>query len=131
MDSRITEHASRIEATYDKVQVHTTYNFTTSQAWAFVLDIDISHVMYDRQKMEPIALELPRIVSRMRTLEALHREAALFSQRLARLENTFDGLSEQLASNDAVLNEVSQSMKANLETLQTNIQAVEERLNSK
>lgn len=30
------------------------------------------------QKMEPIALELPRIVGRMRTLETLHKEAALF-----------------------------------------------------
>ena len=52
------------------------------------------------------------------------------SQRLARLENTFDGLSEQLSSNEAVLNEVAQSMKANLETLQANIQSVEQRINA-
>jgi hypothetical protein len=52
------------------------------------------------------------------------------SQRLARLENTFDGLSEQLASNEAVLNEVAQSLKTNLETLQANIQSVEQRVNS-
>jgi hypothetical protein len=73
MDARITEHASRIEATYDKVQVGSKQSRTA----ACFCDCKLTKNLR-MQKMEPIAVELPRIVSRMRTLEALHREAALF-----------------------------------------------------
>ncbi|XP_015110204.1 dynactin subunit 2 [Diachasma alloeum] len=93
-------------------------------------DQKISEMYEIVKKTEAISQIIPQTVDRMIALNAVHRRAGEFSQSLAQLEELQTQISNSLESNKSVLKGVQESFATNLQVIQKNIVALEERVSN-
>ncbi|CAM9585067.1 unnamed protein product [Chrysoparadoxa australica] len=85
--------------------------------------------MYESsQKCEGLVDELPTLVERLVTLQGIHQEAASFRDRLAGMEAGQARVEKLLGTTQQTLEEVTQSLASNIETVQANIASVDDRI---
>lgn len=80
------------------------------------------------QRVESTAEALPDIVSRLRTLQTLHAEGALFTQRLHALDASAAEAQRMLVTDKELLTTVEGSFAANVATIEGNITLLDERV---
>merc|ERR1712115_444819 len=86
--------------------------------------------MFDMMtRWDQAALQLPTIVSRLRSVKNLHEESANVVQKVNRLETQNKLIQKSLESNKNMLQNVEKSLSKNAETMQKNMQLIQERLN--
>merc|ERR1719461_2391945 len=86
--------------------------------------------MFDMMtRWDQAALQLPTIVSRLRSVKNLHEESANVVQKVNRLETQNKLIQQSLESNKNILQNVQQSLSKNATTMQKNMESIMERLN--
>jgi hypothetical protein len=80
------------------------------------------------QRVESTAEALPEIVARLRTLQTLHAEGALFTQRLHALDASAAEAQRMLLTDKELLATVEASFAANVATIEGNISLLDERV---
>lgn len=79
-------------------------------------------------KVQSFADDLPALVLRLKTLERVHWSAATAQARMTQLEEALQQARAGTQENGAVLSEIKEGLRANLESMQRNIEHVESRL---
>mmetsp|Transcript_25060 Transcript_25060/g.39837 ORF Transcript_25060/g.39837 Transcript_25060/m.39837 type:complete len:92 (-) Transcript_25060:440-715(-) len=79
-------------------------------------------------RWDQAALQLPTIVSRLRSVKNLHEESANIVQKVNRLETQNQLIQKSLESNQNILNNVTKSLQENATTMQNNMRLIQERL---
>eukprot|EP01102_Stenamoeba_stenopodia_P007917 TRINITY_DN2231_c0_g1_i5.p1 TRINITY_DN2231_c0_g1~~TRINITY_DN2231_c0_g1_i5.p1 ORF type:complete len:301 (-),score=108.03 TRINITY_DN2231_c0_g1_i5:147-1049(-) len=74
--------------------------------------------------------QLPTIVSRLQALRALHEQCASVGETISRLEKEQSNLSTATSSNAAFLQQLQQNFKTNLQTINDNMVAVQQRIDA-
>jgi hypothetical protein len=80
------------------------------------------------QSVDATAEALPDIVARLRTLQQLHAEGALFTQRLHALDAAHVSTQQLLVSDKELLGTVEASFAGNVATIEGNITLLDERV---
>ena len=80
------------------------------------------------QRVQAVAGDLPALVLRLKTLEAVHQGAASFAVRLQALERVAQGATEDLKSNSEVLGNLKQGLAENLAVIKGSIAQVDGRI---
>jgi len=78
---------------------------------------------------QSVALALPEVVDRLDSLQALHEQSLQFSKTLLQLDSLQQKLQTNLSTNEKVLQETQGKFSENLETIQKNFDAMDQRLN--
>ena len=78
---------------------------------------------------QSVASALPEVVDRLDSLQALHEQSLQFSKTLLQLDNLQQKLSTNLSSNEKILQDTQAKFSHNLETIQKNFDAMDQRLN--
>ena len=78
---------------------------------------------------QSVALALPEVVDRLDSLQALHEQSLQFSKTLLQLDSLQQKLQTNLSTNEKVLQETQSKFSENLETIQKNFDAMDQRLN--
>ena len=78
---------------------------------------------------QSVALALPEVVDRLDSLQALHEQSLQFSKTLLQLDSLQQKLQTNLSTNEKVLQETQGKFSENLETIQKNFDAIDQRLN--
>lgn len=73
---------------------------------------------------------LPTIVDRLYTLQDLHQQAMEFSSSLKALEAAQQELGQNLQNHDQLLGDVKQTFAQNVDTIKSNMEVLEKRMNS-
>lgn len=71
---------------------------------------------------------LPMIVTRLRTLQALHQQSASFSTRLSTLEQQQEEIVKLLETTSSAVKEVGSSLKENMTIVKENMSSLEEKM---
>ena len=74
------------------------------------------------------ALSLPALIARLRTLRAVHEEAAGVVRDVRELSQTHERTSAALKAQEAALQAASQSLRDNVATMAANLSALDARL---
>jgi len=82
------------------------------------------------QRIDSIASDIPALVLRLKTLEAVHSAAATFTQRLQEMEAGVKALGDDLRTNGEALTLMRSGLKDNLDVMQRNIEKVDARIAS-
>merc|ERR1712129_301094 len=86
--------------------------------------------MFDMMtRWDQAALQLPTIVSRLRSVKNLHEESANVVQKVNRLETQNKLIQKSLESNKNMLQNVQSSLSQNAATMTKNMESITERLN--
>ena len=86
--------------------------------------------MFDMMsRWDQAALQLPTIVSRLRSVKNLHEESANVVQKVQTLETQNKSIQQSLESNKKMLQNVQTSLAENAETMTKNMKLIQERLN--
>jgi hypothetical protein len=80
------------------------------------------------ERWDAVAAALPALVSRLASLDVVHRDAALFAQRVRAAETQLASLEGALSSDAAVLREVQEGLRAAAGTVQDNVAALQARI---
>lgn len=80
------------------------------------------------KKTESISSILPQTIRRLTALESLHREASEFSSSLAKLEAFQLKIATSLEGNEKLLQSVDKGFAENVETIQKNMNGLNERI---
>lgn len=88
----------------------------------------ISEMYEIMKKTETLSQILPQTVNRMLALNAVHQHAAEFSKSLTRLKDLQSQITSDLDNNKSLLKGVQESFASNLEIIQNNIAALDERI---
>jgi len=80
------------------------------------------------QRWDQASLQLPTIVSRLRSLKTLHEESSDALNKVNNLETQQKLIQETLKSNQELLYKVSQSLMENSKLMVNNIQSFESRI---
>lgn len=75
-----------------------------------------------------MAESLPSIADRLSTLRLLHSEASLFSQRLSHLEQTRNGVENQLKEDAELLKELKTQLGENMSHILDHVQKIDQRI---
>ena len=78
---------------------------------------------------QSVASALPEVVDRLDSLQALHEQSLQFSKTLLQLDNLQQKLGNSLSNNEKLLQETQAKFSHNLETIQKNFDAMDQRLN--
>lgn len=78
--------------------------------------------------VEPVVPILPDILARMQSLESLHKYATNFSKLFAELETTQSSILNGVSNNKALLDGVQEAFAVNLESINTQVSRIEERV---
>ena len=78
---------------------------------------------------QSVASALPEVVDRLDSLQALHEQSLQFSKTLLQLDNLQQKLQNSLQNNEKVLEDTQAKFSHNLETIQKNFDAMDQRLN--
>jgi len=79
-------------------------------------------------RWDQAALQLPTIVSRLRSIKNLHEESANIVEKVNRLDTQNKLIQQTLESNKNILASVQQSLQENAQTMQNNMKLIQERL---
>ncbi|KNC54485.1 dynactin subunit 2 [Thecamonas trahens ATCC 50062] len=80
------------------------------------------------EKWDAMADVVPAVVERLRTLAALHEDAANFGSRLEALSSAHTELTSSLSANASLLRTVQDNMAANMATIADNVSSIEARI---
>lgn len=80
------------------------------------------------QRWSSTAASLPAVVTRLRTLQALHQQSTSFASRLAALERQQDELHKLLETTNAAVGELSVGLRENMVTVKENMRILEEKI---
>merc|ERR1712228_995812 len=80
-------------------------------------------------RWDAAAMQLPTLVKRLRSVKNLHEESANVVQKVNRLETQNKLIQQSLQSNKNILQNVQQSLFQNAQTMNKNMQLIQERLN--
>ena len=78
---------------------------------------------------QSVALALPEVVDRLDSLQALHEQSLQFSKTLLQLDNLQQKLQSNLSTNEKILQETQTKFSQNLDTIQKNFDAMDQRVN--
>lgn len=85
--------------------------------------------LYDVVKeSEVLYASVPNIVDRLVVLEGLHEQALEFSKALSQLDSMQNQLTGKLQDNKKLLSDVSENLTANVNTIQNNINNLDQRI---
>lgn len=85
--------------------------------------------LYDScHRWTPVAANLPAVVTRMQSLEALHQMSASFTSRLSALEHEQEELVKILEVTNMAVQEMSKGMQDNMGILTQNMDALEQKI---
>lgn len=88
--------------------------------------------LYDTcYRWTPVAANLPAVVTRMQSLEALHQMSASFTSRLGALEHEQEELMKILEVTNMAMSEMQKGMQENMMILKENMEALEKKLAGK
>ena len=82
------------------------------------------------EHLDVISKDLPQLIVRLKTLETVHQQSALFAQRLQMLEKDVKSTKVELSSNRELIDELKSSLVNNLKVMQENVRMVEKRLST-
>eukprot|EP00980_Cylindrotheca_fusiformis_P009889 scaffold2189_cov116-Cylindrotheca_fusiformis.AAC.9 len=80
-------------------------------------------------ELEGLSGYLPSLVDRLQQLSGLHVQASTFSSRLSEVEKSANQLGATVTSLESTLNQVQTNMVENVQTMETNMKELDERLN--
>ncbi|OQR95395.1 hypothetical protein THRCLA_07904 [Thraustotheca clavata] len=80
------------------------------------------------QSVSTSAAALPALIEKLSSLRALHQDASTFSTRLQAIEESTDQLKRILSTDEALLKNMENNLKSNLEVFQQNMQALDARM---
>ncbi|CAL4063134.1 unnamed protein product [Meganyctiphanes norvegica] len=81
------------------------------------------------KKSETLCSALPEVVDRLVSLEDLHEQAMQFSRSVKQLDSAQSQLTNALQSNADLVSAVQEKFTANLQTIQTNVESLDNRIN--
>lgn len=81
------------------------------------------------KKSEVLCSALPEVVDRLVSLEGLHEQAQQFSRSLKQLDSAQSQLTNTLQSNADMVSAVQDKFTENLQTIQTNVESLDNRIN--
>jgi len=81
------------------------------------------------KKSETLCSALPEVVDRLVSLEDLHEQAMQFSRSIKQLDSAQSQLTNALQSNTDLVSAVQDKFTANLQTIQTNVESLDNRIN--
>ncbi|XP_046870207.1 dynactin subunit 2 isoform X2 [Hypomesus transpacificus] len=85
--------------------------------------------LYDTvQKWDAMATSLPQVVQRLIAVKELHEQAMQFGQLLTHLDTTQQMINNSLKDNGTLLTQVQHTMKENLQSVQENFSALDQRM---
>ncbi|EDW60098.1 dynactin subunit 2 [Drosophila virilis] len=85
--------------------------------------------LYDiAKRTEPVVEMLPHVIERMQALEALHKYANNFAKIIAEIEQKQGTITTSLVNNKELLHSVQETFAQNLETINTKMAKVEQRV---
>ncbi|KAH8277847.1 hypothetical protein KR018_008534 [Drosophila ironensis] len=85
--------------------------------------------LYDiAKRTEPVVEILPHVIERMQALEALHKYANNFAKIIAEIEQKQGTITTSLVNNKELLHSVQETFAQNLETINSKVAKVEQRL---
>ncbi|XP_036387057.1 dynactin subunit 2 isoform X1 [Megalops cyprinoides] len=80
------------------------------------------------QKWDAMATTLPQVVQRLIAVKELHEQAMQFGQLLTHLDTTQQMINNSLKDNSTLLAQVQQTMKENLQAVEENFAALDQRM---
>ncbi|KAI1899971.1 hypothetical protein AGOR_G00067420 [Albula goreensis] len=80
------------------------------------------------QKWDSMATILPQVVQRLIAVKELHEQAMQFGQLLTHLDTTQQMINNSLKDNTTLLSQVQQTMKENLQAVEENFAALDQRM---
>ncbi|KAG7478245.1 hypothetical protein MATL_G00078070 [Megalops atlanticus] len=80
------------------------------------------------QKWDAMATTLPQVVQRLMAVKELHEQAMQFGQLLTHLDTTQQMINNSLKDNSTLLAQVQQTMKENLQAVEENFAALDQRM---
>ncbi|CAG8602575.1 22991_t:CDS:2 [Gigaspora margarita] len=85
---------------------------------------------YDtKERVDPLISIAPALVNRLKSLQQLHQEAAVFSDTIKMISDEQNKIRDEVKSLNEVSDNLDKSFKANEETIQQNIRIMDERVN--
>ncbi|RHZ46642.1 hypothetical protein Glove_610g7 [Diversispora epigaea] len=79
-------------------------------------------------KVDPLMSIAPSLVNRLKSLQQLHQEAAVFSETIKMLSSEQSKISEEVKSLDEVTGNLGKSFEINDDAIQRNIEAMDSRI---
>ena len=80
-------------------------------------------------ELEGLSGYLPSLVERLQQLSGLHVQASSFSSRLGEVEKSAHQIGSTLSVLEETLDKVQTNMVENVQTMESNMKALDERLN--
>uniref|UniRef100_A0A8D0CDG0 Dynactin 2 (p50) n=1 Tax=Scleropages formosus TaxID=113540 RepID=A0A8D0CDG0_SCLFO len=80
------------------------------------------------QKWDAMATSLPQVVQRLVAVKELHEQAMQFGQLLTHLDTTQQMINNSLKDNSSLLTQVQHTMKENLQAIEENFAALDQRM---
>lgn len=93
--------------------------------------LQTAEVLRKMEHWEDVAQTVPVVVERLRCLKRVQDEAAGFVDTMCKMGETIDALSKRKEENEALIANVQRSMRENMQTVQRNLDLLDERLGHK
>ncbi len=122
--------ALRVKAAAARAELEAVGKVKTSAGDMKVIDAvkKVEDLHEQIQRVQAVAGDLPALVLRLKTLEAVHQGAASFAVRLQELERVALGAAEDLKSNSEVLGNLKLGLAENLAVIKGSIAQVDGRI---
>ncbi len=88
----------------------------------------LDDVMDKINKWNSVANQVPLIVSRLQSLKTAHDDSILFGDTIRRLTTHQTEISSILSSNDTLLNQLKEAFADNMNTIESNVQHMDQRM---
>ncbi|CAI2165625.1 16785_t:CDS:10 [Funneliformis geosporum] len=95
---------------------------------AFETEENIKYLFALLDKLDPLMSIAPALVNRLKSLQQLHQEAAVFSETINMLSNEQNKITVELKSLDDVAAKLENSLQVNNATINRNVEAVDNRV---